>query len=309
MTDDLLRPLPAGPRPPADGFALALRDARRRRWKTLRTNAAALTAAAAAVVAAVMPRLATSSVAGLEPARPGVTAAASPRTTAAGTPKPTAPPSTPPSSFRPLRGGGVGVPPPSAYAPDPAGPSAPVAVPAPPATAGAEPRAPRTGPRPTQPVPTGVPQTPAPSPAPPPEPEPVDLTYEDQPVNGTCETSAWCVTASVTGPADGTRVLRLRACRPASDTAGTLRFTTENEADFRVLHDGVEVWRWSHGQPDDAYAHDVYVDRWQCAVWSTPWSRTDQNGGAVAPGSYVLEAWSASTSLPDRWWGTAFTVG
>lgn len=141
----------------------------------------------------------------------------------------------------------------------------------------------------------------------PPAPEPVDRTIEDQPANGLCEASTWCVTAQAVPDGDS-YVFRLRACRSASDSAGTLRFSKEDEADFRVLRNDTEVWRWSDGRRDGTWSHEVIVDRWQCAVWTTRWWGNDGSGAPVPAGTYRLEAFSTSTTLPDVWHARSFAV-
>lgn len=335
MIDDVLRPLGPGPRPPADGFVAALRAGRRRRLRTLRTNAACAATAAAAVLTAVVPRMATMSVTGLEPTRPVMTREATPPlpggtaapTTPAPTPRPPVypgPGQVPPDAvpgYVPVAADADGVAPPRSTVPAygggaPAGGAGPTAGPTarPTRQAPADP-APR--PEPTEPPRSSEPApSPSPEPADPespapsrdPDPEPVDLSYENQPVNAPCETTAWCMSAAVDKYGDGSYVFRLRACRPASETTGRIGFRREIEADFRVVRGGTEVWRWSPGQPDDTYDHEVYVDRWQCAVWSTRWWGMDAGGDRVAAGGYRLDAMSVASTLPSTWWGTTFSV-
>lgn len=321
MIDDLLRPIGPGPRPPADGFARAVRAGRRKRWRTLRNNAACMTAAFAAIVAAVMPRLSTTSFAGLEPTTPVIGTHPAPHGAAAASPTPTPSPS--PESPAPQQvsdrdardpDGPAGYARPG-YAPaasrGPAGPQAYGTTapdddgsPVPPDDEPEPEPAPAPSPPATQPA---EPPPPSPSPSPPPEdpgPEPIDLSYEDQPVGATCQGSTWCWSAH----ASGSYTFRLKACRGASDTSGILKFTGENEADFRVLRDGATVWQWSVAHDDPAYVHDVYVDRWQCAVWTTRWHGFDQAGDPVPPGTYRMDALSHATNVATRWWGTSFTV-
>ena len=323
MIDHLLRPIGPGPRPPADGFATALAAGRRRRWRTVRTNAACATAAAAALVAATVPRLATPGLSGLQPTRPQPTAYVSPAPTP--TPSPTATPPAPRPDDEP-HGGTQGYAPPAGHAPagpyasgpagaaDPAGQAGPdpASTAPPPGDDGPWPTAsPEPTPDPTEHPPTEEPQpspSPTPSPGPSPEPEPVERTVEDQPATDPCETSSWCLSAQARPQPDGSYALRLLACRGASDTVGELRYSFENEADFRVLRDGAEVWRWSDGQPDSAYSHQFTVDRWTCAVWTTLWWRNDSSGARVPAGTYRLEAFSTSTTLPDVWQARTFSV-
>ena len=176
---------------------------------------------------------------------------------------------------------------------------------------------PDSGPAPQPPPPADEPPSESPSPDPEPEPpppppppvsdpgpEPVDLTFEDQPVNSPCQGSTWCWSAQVTG----TYTFKLKACRGASDTVGELSFSRENEADFKVMHNGVEVWQWSFGQDDPDFVHKQFVDRWKCAVWSTRWYGFDQGGDPVPAGSYRLDATSLATSVPPKWWSASFTV-
>jgi hypothetical protein len=324
MIDHLLVPTGSGPRPPEDGFDRVLRGARRRRWRTLRNNAVCGTAAAAVIAVAASPHLTSGSVSGLEPAAPGVrrtyageprsmggSATPSPRAEASPTAEPGAPADTYGGGYGAANAGGSGAAPRRGPGTTPGGPSpTPSAMPGggqvhgPPASTGTGDLA---SPLPTASIPTPGPTSP-PAPNPPPQ-EPVDQGYEDQSVSAPCEASTWCLSAQVLGATNaGIRTLKLTACRTASDTNGVIHFTTENEADFRVVRDGRVLWQWSVGEPDPAYAHDVPVDRWQCATWTTQWYITDQDGYAATPGRYQLDAMSRSTNVSNAWRSTAFDV-
>jgi hypothetical protein len=299
----VIRPIGPGPRPPENGFANALRAARRRRLRTLGTGIACGTAAVATLAMAALPRLATGSTAGLEPAAPAVTAG--PPGRAAGTagtvsPTPSAPPAAPDAG---LYGGHDGRSGTAATGAARAGGPAMAAGPAG-GAAGGSAAGPAQGgvPAATRPAP------PAPTSASPGESEPIVQTYEDQSVSAPCDDSTgWCLRAEVAG-GDAGRTLRLHACRGPADTKGTLTFSDDAEADFTISRDGTAVWRWSWWAASEPYRHDVPVDRWQCAVWSTPWNGTGQDGGAVPPGRYTLSAVSRASELWTRTVTAAFDV-
>ena len=59
---------------------------------------------------------------------------------------------------------------------------------------------------------------------------------------------------------------------------------------------------------DPEHRHDLFVDRWTCAVWTTAWYRNDLDNNRVAAGSYELGALSRATNVGGGWRTVAFDV-
>ncbi len=84
-----------------------------------------------------------------------------------------------------------------------------------------------------------------------------------------------------------TNRLDLYLCN-STTTDKRLDFGRQNEVDFSVLRGNEVVWRWSADHPPTADLHEVVISTGTCSVWTTAYSKVDQQGQALPKGAYTL---------------------
>lgn len=110
------------------------------------------------------------------------------------------------------------------------------------------------------------------------------------------------------GSRPGTTQLHADVCS-ADANRDALHFPGQREVDFTVRRGGTVVWRWSTWHPDNGPAHLRALSAGSCVAWSFVWTQVDRDGDPLPPGAYTLQArFEADELASDRVLSVDFTI-
>jgi hypothetical protein len=97
----------------------------------------------------------------------------------------------------------------------------------------------------------------------------------------------------------GVTTLDGQICSTQAETE-SLHFASHREVDFAISRDGRVVWRWSTWHPDRARPHTQPIQPGTCNSWTFGWTQVDSAGTRVPAGTYVLTTTFFADEVSDR---------